>query len=156
MAGFEIDDDAHEIYIAEGETLNKRVVVYDEDTGAFKRGWGGHGMPLSEISNDPAPPYDTSRGLLQTSKGFGVLLHCIHISDDGLIYVCERGSDRVQVFTKQGKFVQEFFVHPSTPARGPECGVGSPQIRFLRNRPESCLLACSGAEVRLHRGHGEQ
>jgi hypothetical protein len=127
VASFEIDDDAHEIYIAEGENLNKRVLVYDSDTGAFKRGWGGHGMPLSEISNDPVPDYDTS-GPPPDTKGFAIL-HCIHLSHDGLVYVCERGSDRVQVFTKQGKFVSEFFVHPSTPARGPECG-GPGSLKF--------------------------
>ena len=127
VAGFELDDDAHEIYIAEGENLNKRVLVYDSDTGAFKRGWGGHGMPLSEIDNDPVPPYDWRAGPPPDMKGFASL-HCIHISHDGLVYVCERGSDRVQVFTKQGKFVSEFFVHPSTPARGPECGIGSPKF----------------------------
>jgi hypothetical protein len=49
-------------------------------------------------------------------------LHCVHISVDGFVYVCERGSDRVQVFTREGKFVSSFFVHPSTPARGTECG----------------------------------
>lgn len=61
-------------------------------------------------------------------KGLAIL-HCIHISHNGLVYVCERGSDRVQVFTKQGRFVTEFFVHPSTPARGPECG-GPGSLRF--------------------------
>jgi len=128
VAGFELDDDAHEIYIAEGEFLNKRVLVYDMDTGAFKRGWGGHGMPLSEISNDPVPPYDWRAGPPPDIKEFASL-HCIHISHDGLVYVCERGSNRVQVFTKQGKFVTQFFVHPSTPARGPECG-GPGNLKF--------------------------
>ena len=127
MAGFDLDEGAHEIYIAEGEVINKRVLVYDMDTGAFKRGWGGHGMPLSEISNDPLPPYDWKSGASPAVKDLATL-HCIHVSADGLIYVCERGSDRVEVFTKQGKFVQEFYVHPSTPARGPECGVGSPKF----------------------------
>src|SRR6202162_1084482 len=117
---FNLDEDAHEIYIINW----KRVLVYDMDTGAFKRGWGGHGMPLSEIDNDPVPPYNWRSGPPPDIKGLAVL-HCIHISADGLVYVCERGSDRVQVFTKQGKFVTEFFVHPSTPARGPECGIGS-------------------------------
>src|SRR5438309_923735 len=84
-------------------------------------------MPLSEISNDPVPPYDTSAPPPDI-KGFAIL-HCIHVSHDGLVYVCERGSDRVQVFTKQGKFVTEFFVHPSTPARGPECG-GPGSLKF--------------------------
>ena len=50
------------------------------------------------------------------------VLHCIHLSNDGLVYVCDRGNDRVQVFTKQGKFVTQFWIHPSTPARGQECG----------------------------------
>lgn len=124
MAGFDLDEDAHELYIAEGEVINKRILVYDMDTGAFKRGWGGHGMPLSEIDNDPIPPYDWRSGPPPDIQGLATL-HCIHISHDGLVYACERGSDRVQVFTKQGKFVTEFFVHPSTPARGPECGIGS-------------------------------
>ena len=45
-----------------------------------------------------------------------------------MVYVCERGSDRVQVFTKQGKFLSQFFVHPSTPARGKECGGAGTQL----------------------------
>ena len=113
---FDLDEGAREIYIVDA----KRVLVYDYE-GKFKRGWGGHGMPLSEIDNNPTPPYDTS-GPPPDQQPFAPALHCIHISVDGLLYVCERGSDRVQVFTKQGKFVTSFFVHPSTPSRGKECG----------------------------------
>jgi hypothetical protein len=50
-----VDEAAHEVYIADGY-LNRRIVVYDSNTGAFKRGWGAYGMPLSEISNDKARP----------------------------------------------------------------------------------------------------
>ena len=117
---FDLDEADREIYITDG-SRNKRVLVYDMDTGAFKRGWGGHGVPLSEIDNDPAPPYDLS-GPPPDQKQFAPALHCIHISKDGLVYVCERGSDRIQVFTKPGKFVTSYFVHPSTQARGPNCG----------------------------------
>ena len=46
---------AHEIYIADGY-LNKRMIVYDSDTGAFKRGWGAYGIPLDQINNDTLPP----------------------------------------------------------------------------------------------------
>ena len=116
MFFFDLDEDAQEIYIVE----NKRVLVYGYD-GSFKRGWGGHGAALSEISNDPTPPYDT-KGNPPDQEAFAPALHCVHFSTDGLVYVCERGSDRVQVFTKQGKFVSSFFVHPSTPSRGAECG----------------------------------
>ena len=49
---FQLDEVANELYIIQ----QKRVVIYDASTGAHKRGWGGHGMPLSEVSNDPIPP----------------------------------------------------------------------------------------------------
>jgi hypothetical protein len=120
IGAFEFDEDAREIYIADG-FLNKRVLVYDMDTFAFKRGWGGHGIPLSEIDNDPSPDYDTS-GPPPDQKQFAPALHCAHPSHDGFVYVCERGSDRIQVFTKQGKFVMSIFVHNSTQSRGPHCG----------------------------------
>jgi hypothetical protein len=115
---FTLDEEARELYLVEG----KRVLVYDMDKGTFKRGWGGHGKPLAEISNDPTPPYDWRTGPPPDLQEFAPALHCIHISVDGLVYVCERGSNRIQVFTKEGQFVSQFFLHPSTPARGPECG----------------------------------
>ncbi len=120
IGAFDFDEDAREIYVADG-FLNKRVLVYDMETGAFKRGWGGHGTPLNEIDNGPTAPYDVS-GLPPDQKQFAPIVHCVHPSRDGFVYVCERGSDRIQVFTKQGQFVKEFWVHPSTQARGPHCG----------------------------------
>ena len=120
VAGFDFDDEARELYVAETEFINKRVLVFDMDTGAFKRGWGGKGQALSQIKNEAVPPYDTA-GPPPDVDDF-VVMHCIHISKDGLVYVCDRGNDRVQVFTRQGKFVTQFWVHPSTPARGAECG----------------------------------
>ena len=115
---FTLDEDARELYLVEG----KRVLVYDMDTAKFKRGWGGHGMALSEIGNEPTPPYDWKTGPPPDQKEFAPALHCVHISVDGLVYVCERGNNRIQVFTKEGQFVSQFSVAPSTPARGPECG----------------------------------
>jgi DNA-binding beta-propeller fold protein YncE len=120
VAGFDFDEDARELYVADTEFINKRILIFDMETGAFKRGWGGKGVPLSEIPNERVAPYDTS-GPPPDIKEFNVL-HCIHLSNDGLVYVCDRGNDRVQVFTKQGRFVSQFWIHPSTPARGNECG----------------------------------
>ena len=159
VAAAKLDEDAHEMYIADGY-LNKRVIVFDSDTGAFKRGWGAYGIPLSQIDNDPAPPYDPSG---PPAKQFRPPVHCVQISVDGLVYVCDRGGDRIQVFTKQGKFVQEYFVAKKTLDRG---SVGSisfsadPKQKYLfvsdiMNNVVWIVNRSDGAEVgRIgHAGH---
>ena len=114
VAAAELDEDAGEIYIADGY-LNRRVMVYDFTTGAFKRGWGAYGKPLAEISNEPSPPYDPSA---PPRRDFQGSVHAVRISQDGLVYVSDRQGNRIQVFTKQGEFVKEFFVAPWTLDRG--------------------------------------
>ncbi len=136
-AGIEADEAAHEVYIADGY-LNKRVVVFDADTGAFKRGWGAYGMPLSQIDNAPPAAYDPAAA---TDKQFRNPVHCAHISADGLVYVCDRSNDRIQVFTKQGKFLREFFVHKST------LGIGSVwNLTFSHDEQQNYLLVADGED----------
>ena len=113
VASAALDENAHELYIADGY-LNRRLLVYDADTGRFKRGWGAYGIALAEIPNDPQPPYDPAI----TAKQFAAPVHCVTISRDGLVYVCDRAGNRVQVFTKDGKFQKEFFVARETLTRG--------------------------------------
>lgn len=159
VAAAKLDEDAHEMYIADGY-VNKRVIVFDSDTGAFKRGWGAYGIPLSEIDNDSAPPYDPAGA---PAKQFRPPVHCVQISVDGLVYVCDRGGDRIQVFTKQGKFLQEYFVAKKTRDRG---SVGSvsfsadPKQKYLfvadiMNNVVWIINRSDGAEVgRIgHAGH---
>jgi hypothetical protein len=123
---FNLDEDAREIYILN----SKRVLVYDMDTGAFKRGWGGHGMPLSEISNDPIPSYKWTGAPPPEEKQFVPDLHFAEISKDKLVYVGERGQDRIEVFTADGKFVKKFYVSPNTPSRGEDCGGLPPNTKM--------------------------
>jgi hypothetical protein len=151
---FTLDEDAHEIYIVD----QKRVLVYDYD-GKFKRGWGGHGKPLSEISNEPTPPYDwKAGGGPPDQEEFAPALHCVHFSVDKLVYICERGSNRVQVFTKEGKFLSSFFVHPSTPSRGDCGGPGSTtagmcgtiyNLTFSHDADESYVLLADGTNDKI-------
>lgn len=108
-----VDDAAYEVYIADGY-LNRRVVVYDSNTGAFKRGWGAYGMPLSEISNGRSPAHDAAT----PDKQFRGSMSSVDISVDGFVYVGDRGGDRVQIFTKEGKFVKEILVAPMTLGTG--------------------------------------
>ena len=115
---FQLDQDAREIYIINW----KRVLVYDMDTGDFKRGWGGHGMPLSEVSNEPIPPYEWDGSRPPEEPQFVPDLHFLEISNDGLVYVGERGQNRIQVFQKDGTWVEDFYVAEGTP--GQRLGTG--------------------------------
>jgi hypothetical protein len=131
-AGMELDSQAHEIYIADGY-MNKRVIVYDSDKGTFKRLWGAYGNPPSDADPGPynpaAPP----------DRQFRNPVHCVHISRDGLVYVCDRVNDRLQAFTKQGKFVKEFFVRPQTLAIGSVW-----QFTFSADENQKYLLVADG------------
>jgi hypothetical protein len=131
-AGMELDSQAHEIYIADGY-MNKRVIVYDSDKGTFKRLWGAYGNPPSDADPGPynpaAPP----------DRQFRNPVHCVHISRDGLVYVCDRVNDRLQAFTKQGKFVKEFFVRPQTLAIGSVW-----QFAFSADENQKYLLVADG------------
>lgn len=131
-----VDDAAHEVYIADGY-LNRRVVVYDSNTGAFKRGWGAYGMPLSEISNDRPPAHDTEH----PDKQFHGTMNGVDISEDGLVYVSDRGGDRVQIFMKDGKFVKEFLISPKTTD-----GAGTVwSTMFSRDPKQKFLYVADGA-----------
>ncbi len=110
-AGIEVDADAHEVYIADGY-MNKRVVVYDSDKGTFKRLWGAYGNPPNDADPGAYNPAATA------DQQFRNPVHCVHISRDGLVYVCDRVNDRMQVFTKQGKFVKEFTLRTQTLGMG--------------------------------------
>jgi hypothetical protein len=130
-----IDDVAHEVYIADG-SLNRRVVIYDSNTGEFKRGWGAYGIPLSEIDNQKGPDDEPSAA---PAKQFRGPVAAIRVSNDGFVYVADRISNRVQVFTKQGKFVKEFFIAPETRGRGSVW-----KLAFSRDPTQKYLLVADG------------
>jgi hypothetical protein len=135
-----VDDAAHEVYIADGY-MNRRVVVYDSKNGTFKRGWGAYGMPLSEIDNGKPPAHDTAT----PDKEFRGPMDSIDISDDGLVYVTDRTGDRVQVFTKEGKFQKEFVILPKT------LGTGSAwTTTFSRDKQQKYLYVCDGFNGLIH------
>lgn len=131
------DDAANEVYIADG-LMNKRIVVYDMNTGKFKRGWGAYGIPLSKIPNsDPwAKELPTGRvrdALLSPPKQFRSITD-IAISGDGIVYVTDQMNNRIQAFTKHGKFIKEMFVAPKTGGTGSAWGLAlsrDPKQRFL-------------------------
>jgi DNA-binding beta-propeller fold protein YncE len=106
-----VDPKTNEAYIADGY-LNKRVAVIDADTGKMKRFWGAYGNTPSDAN---LGPYDPSA---PPAQQFRNPVHCIERSNDGLVYVCDRANDRLQVFTPEGKFVKEAFFAKNTKGAG--------------------------------------
>lgn len=105
-----IDDAAHEIYCADSY-LGGRVMVFDMDTFKFKRGWGAYGHTLDQISTNDADRAYTPGG--PEPKEFRQHL-TLNFSKDGLVYAADRRANRIQVFTKQGKYIKEFVLAPYT------------------------------------------
>jgi DNA-binding beta-propeller fold protein YncE len=96
-----LDPQTNELFVADGYG-NHRVIVFDAQTGAYKRHWGANGRPPGDAS----------------VKGFGNPVHCVRLSRDGLLYVCDRINNRIQVFRKDGAFVKEFVVAADTRGNG--------------------------------------
>lgn len=105
-ASIESDAAATEIYVGDGYG-NRRVIVLDAATGAYKRHWGAYGAVPDDGKVDPYKPGAAP------SKQFGNP-HCARPSRDGHLYVCDRPNNRIQVFRTDGTFVREFFVEPQT------------------------------------------
>ena len=112
VAEIAIDEDAGEAYFADGY-VNKRVAVVDVATGAFKRYWGAYGS--TDIDDDADDTYTPGQPGPDVFRG---PVHCAEPSNDGLIYVCDRGADRVQIFRPDGTFVSEHIFYPATLAQG--------------------------------------
>ena len=108
------DDAAGELYVADGYG-NRRIIVFDAKTGAYKRHWGAYGTK---------EPHRRQAAALQAggdhrlSKSFSNPVHCVRLSRDGLVYVCDRANNRIQVFNKDGTFVKEIQVEPQTLQNG--------------------------------------
>jgi DNA-binding beta-propeller fold protein YncE len=109
-AGVAVDDAANEVYVADGFG-NRRVAVFDANTGAFKRAWGAYG---EKPNGENLPPYDPNAAPVRQFR----TVSCVKMSKDGMVYVCDRQNDRVQVFSKDGKFQKEAFVSKTTTGDG--------------------------------------
>lgn len=122
-----IDPKANEAYVADGY-FNKRVAVVDMDSGKIKRYWGAYG---NKPDDTPIGRYNPKDPLAQQ---FRTPVHCSEVSNDGFVYVCDRPNDRVQVFTKEGKFVKEKQFFPETLSDGSVWDIAfskDPQQRYI-------------------------
>jgi hypothetical protein len=122
-----VDPKTNEAYVADGYK-NRRVAVLDADTGKMKRSWGAYGNKPDDSDQgkyDPAAP---------PGKQFRNPVHCVERSNDGLVYVCDRQADRLQVFKPDGTFVKEAFFAKETLGSGSAWDLAfsrDPQQRFI-------------------------
>ena len=133
-----VDPKTNEAYIADGYG-NKRVVVIDADTGKFKRYWGAYGNKPEDTNFGP---YDPKAPPIQQ---FRSPVHCADLSNDGLLYVCDRPNDRLQVFKPDGTFVKEKFVATNT------LGDGSVwDIAFSKDPQQKYLFLADGKNEKIY------
>jgi len=125
-AGITVYDKTNEVFVADGYG-NRRVIVFDANTGAYKRHWGAYGNKPDDKASKARQA--TGQGPAQFNTPHG-----IEVSNDGIVYVTDRANNRVQAFTLEGKFIKEGFIKRESKGTGTAFGVGlsaDPQQRFL-------------------------
>lgn len=138
VAKISFDNAANEAYISDGYG-NKRVAVVDMTTGAIKRFWGAYGNAPSDSN---LGPYDPDAPL---SQQFRNPVHCAEPTNDGLVYVCDRPNNRIQVFRTDGTFQKEVQVLKQTRGDG-----STWDIAFSRDPEQRYLFLADGKNMRVH------
>jgi hypothetical protein len=128
---------ANEMYIGDGYR-HRRVVVLDGATGKYKRHWGAYGK---RPSDEKVPAYDPKG---PPSTQFNTV-HCAIVSNDGLVYVCDRVNDRIQVFHRDGTFVKEVFIDPNTFRSGSVW-----DLTFSRDPQQTYIYAANGVDEKIN------
>ncbi len=143
----------NELFVADGYG-NRRIIVFDADTGAFKRMWGAFGNPARDKVPAKAKVAEDDRIPAKEESGpgpddFVMPVHAARVSNDGLVYVSDRGGKRVQVFTLEGKFVAQTFVDRWCEA--PHCGNGQTvaSTAFSHDAAQRFLYVASRSPARI-------
>jgi DNA-binding beta-propeller fold protein YncE len=138
VAKIAFDPEQNEAYVADGYG-NKRVAVIDMNTGAIKRFWGAYGNVPDDANLGPydpdAPP----------AQQFRNPVHCAEPTHDGLVYVCDRPNNRIQVFRRDGEFVKEVFIAPRTLGDGAVW-----DIAFSRDPDQRFLYLADGKNMKIY------
>jgi hypothetical protein len=124
-ADMAVDPTNGDIYIADGYG-NHRVVVFDSK-GTYLRQWGS-------VGDGPG----------QFAAGDGGHPHCIVLGNDGLLYVCDRGQDRLQVFDKLGNLKKIIPVIPGTGTPGLGTAGSAWDLDFSPDRRQELMFETDG------------
>jgi len=133
-----IDPKTNELYVADGYG-NHRVIVFDAETGKYKRHWGAYG---NKPDDKDLGPYNASD---PPAQQFRNPVHCAELSNDGLLYVCDRSNDRIQVFKPDGTFVKEVIVAKNTRGDGSVW-----DIAFSKDKDQKFIYLVDGANEHIY------
>ena len=143
-SGLRVHPKTNELFVSDGYG-NSRVMVYDAETGAFKRMWGAYGRkpvdpPAITLGEPTSPTSQIPSGIAERLQHFKTV-HDVAVSNDDLVYVADRGNKRIQVFTLEGKYVAQQFV-----------GLDSPEYQQARSTafspdPQQQFLYVAGSPV---------
>jgi len=137
VAQIYVDPKTNEGYVADGYR-NRRVAVVDADTGKIKRYWGAYGKKPDDTAHGPYDPNGTP------AQQYRSPVHCVALSNDDLLYVCDRQSDRVQIFKPDGTFIKEVFFAQNTLASG-----STWEIAFSRDPEQRFIYLTDGQNERV-------
>ncbi len=133
-----VDPKTNELYVADGYG-NHRVIVYDAETGQFKRYWGAYGHRPDDVNLGPYRPGQPP------AQQFRNPVHCAELSHDDMLYVCDRRNDRIQVFKPDGTFIKEQFFAPNT------LGDGSAwDIAFSKDPQQKYIYLVDGSNEKIY------
>ncbi len=132
-----VDPQAKEAYISDGYG-NRRIIVVDAETGAYKRHWGAYGEKPDDA---PLPDYAPSEA---PARHFRSPVHAVRLGNDGLVYVADRPNNRIQVFERSGRFVKEAFIATWTLAMGAVW-----DIDFSEDRDQTFLYVPDGTNMKV-------
>lgn len=133
-----VDPKTNELYVADGYG-NRRVIVYDADTGKYKRHWGAYGNKPDDKDLGPYKPSDPP------PQQFRTPVHGVALANDGLLYVCDRTNDRLQVFKTDGTYVKETFIAKET------LGDGSTfDVALSRDPQQKYIYVADGSNMKVH------
>jgi DNA-binding beta-propeller fold protein YncE len=133
-----VDPRTNELYVADGYG-NHRVIVFDAETGKYKRHWGAYGHKPDDTNLGPYKPEDPP------AQQFRNPVHCAELSNDNLLYVCDRPNDRIQVFKPDGTFVKEQIIAKNTRGDGSVW-----DIVFSKDPQQKYIFLADGANEKIY------
>lgn len=129
----------NEVFVADGYS-NRRVAVIDANSGKMKRFWGAYGKPPDDKAAAAQGAYDP----VTTYQHFRGPVHCAMVSNDGLVYVCDRTSNRIQIFKTDGTYIREIYTQRDS------LGDGSVwDIDFSRDAQQRFLYVADGRNQKV-------